>query len=59
MDYTKKELLEEYATEAIEMGSAYTKREAMDYARTMFEVDYQENNLIKVGRRYRKAGQLI
>lgn len=59
MTYTKTELLNEYAMEAIQTGVAYTKTEALEYARTIFEVDYQENNLIKEGRRYRKAGQLI
>lgn len=59
MDYTKKQILDIYIKEAIETGSAYTKTEAREYALSIFEVDYIENNIIKVGRRYQLAGQLI
>lgn len=59
MSYTKKQILDLYIKEALETGAADTKSEALAYARTMFEVDYMENNLIKVGRRYQLANQLI
>lgn len=59
MSYTKKQILDLYIKEALETGVADTKAEALAYARTMFEVDYMENNLIKVGRRYQLANQLI
>ena len=59
MDYTKKQILGMYIKEALETGVTDNKAEALEYARTMFEVDYMENNLIKVGRRYQLANQLI
>lgn len=59
MDYTKKQILDIYIKEALETGVATTRSGAMEYARTMFDVDYMENNLIKVGRRYQLANQLI
>ena len=58
MDYTKKEILDMYIKEALETGVVYTKTEAHEYALSMFEVDYMENNIIKVGRRYQLANQL-
>ena len=59
MNYTKKQILDIYVKEALETGVATTRSGAMEYAHTMFEVDYMENNLIKVGRRYQLANQLI
>ena len=59
MDYTKKEILDMYVKDALETGVTDNKAEALEYARTMFDVDYMENNLIKVGRRYQLANQLI
>ena len=58
MDYTKKQILNMYIKEALETGVSTTRLGAMEYARTMFEVDYMENNLVKVGRRYQLANQL-
>lgn len=59
MNYTKKQILDIYIKEALETGVSTTRSGAMEYAHTMFEVDYMENNLIKVGRRYQLANQLI
>ena len=59
MDYTKKQILDIYIKEALETGVTDNKADALEYARTMFDVDYMENNLIKVGRRYQLANQLI
>lgn len=59
MTYTKKQILDIYIKEALETGVSTTRSGAMEYAHTMFEVDYMENNLIKVGRRYQLANQLI
>lgn len=59
MDYTKKQILDMYVKDALETGVSTTRSGAMEYAHTMFEVDYMENNLIKVGRRYQLANQLI
>lgn len=59
MDYTKKQILDIYIREALETGVSTTRSDAMEYARTMFDVDYIENNLIKVGRRYQLSNQLI
>lgn len=59
MTYTKKQILDMYAKEALETGVTDNKTEALEYARTMFEVDYMENNLVKIGRRYELANQLI
>lgn len=59
MNYTKKQILDMYVKDALETGVADNKADAMEYARTMFDVDYIENNLIKVGRRYQLANQLI
>ena len=59
MDYTKKQIIDMYVKEALETGVTDNKAEALEYARTMFEVDYIENNLVKVGRRYDLANQLI
>lgn len=59
MTYTKKQILDMYVKDALETGVATTRSGAMEYAHTMFEVDYLENNLIKVGRRYQLANQLI
>lgn len=58
MTYTKKQILDMYVKDALETGVATTRSGAMEYAHTMFEVDYMENNLIKVGRRYQLANQL-
>lgn len=59
MTYTKKQILAMYIREAFDTGVTDNKSEAKEYAETMFEVDYLENNLIKVGRRYKLANQLI
>lgn len=59
MDYTKKQILDMYVKEALEMGVTDNKTDALEYARTMFEVDYMENSIVKVGRRYQLANQLI
>ena len=59
MDYTKKQILDMYVKEALETGISDTKTDALEYARTMFEVDYMENSIVKVGRRYQLANQLI
>ena len=59
MDYTKKQILDMYVKEALETGVTDNKAEALEYARTMFEVDYMENNLVKVDRRYKLANQLV
>lgn len=59
MDYTKKQILDMYIKDALETGVTDNKADALEYARTIFEVDYMENNLIKVGRRYQLANQLI
>lgn len=59
MDYTKKQILDMYVKEALETGISDTKADALEYARTMFEVDYMEDSIIKVGRRYKLANQLI
>lgn len=59
MTYTKKQILDLYIKEALETGVTDNKADALEYARTMFDVDYMENNLIKVGRRYQLANQLI
>ena len=59
MTYTKKQILDMYVKEALETGVTDNKAEALEYARTMFEVDYMENNLVKVDRRYQLANQLI
>lgn len=59
MTYTKKQILDMYVKDALETGVADNKADAMEYARTMFDVDYIENNLIKVGRRYQLSNQLI
>lgn len=59
MNYTKKQILDMYVKDALETGVADNKADAMEYARTMFDVDYIENNLIKVGRRYQLSNQLI
>lgn len=59
MDYTKKQILDMYVKEALETGVTDNKAEALEYARTMFEVDYMENSIVKVGRRYQLANQLI
>ena len=59
MNYTKKQILDMYVKEALETGVTDNKAEALEYARTMFDVDYMENSIIKVGRRYQLANQLI
>ncbi len=59
MTYTKKQILELYVKEALETGVATTRSDALEYARTMFDVDYMENSIVKVGRRYKLANQLI
>ena len=59
MTYTKKQILDMYVKDALETGVSTTRSGAMEYARTMFEVDYMENNLVKVGRRYQLSNQLI
>lgn len=59
MDYTKKQILDMYVKDALETGVSTTRSGAMEYARTMFEVDYMENNLVKVGNRYKLSNQLI
>ena len=59
MDYTKKQILDMYVKEALETGVTDNKADALEYARTMFEVDYMENSIMKVGRRYQLANQLI
>jgi len=59
MDYTKKQILDMYVKEALETGISDTKADALEYARTMFEVDYMENSIVKVGHRYQLANQLI
>lgn len=59
MNYTKKQILDIYVKEALETGVATTRSGAMEYAHTMFEVDYMENNLVKVGNRYKLSNQLI
>lgn len=59
MNYTKKQILDMYVKDALETGVSTTRSGAMEYAHTMFEVDYMENNLIKVGRRYQLSNQLI
>lgn len=59
MDYTKKQIMDMYVKEALETGISDTKADALEYARTMFEVDYMENSIVKVGRRYQLANQLI
>ena len=59
MTYTKKQILDMYVKEALETGVTDNKAEALEYACTMFEVDYMENNIIKVKRRYQLANQLI
>ena len=59
MDYTKKQILDMYVKDALETGISTTRSGAMEYARTMFEVDYMENNLVKVGNRYKLSNQLI
>lgn len=58
MDYTKKQILDMYVKDALETGVSTTRSGAMEYARTMFEVDYMENNLVKVGNRYKLSNQL-
>ena len=59
MTYTKKQILDMYVKEALETGVTDNKAEALEYAYTMFEVDYMENSIVKVGRRYQLANQLI
>ena len=59
MNYTKKQILDMYVKEALETGVTDNKADALEYARTMFDVDYMENSIIKVGRRYQLANQLI
>ena len=59
MNYTKKQILDMYVKEALETGVADNKTDALEYARTMFDVDYMENSIVKVGRRYQLANQLI
>ena len=59
MDYTKKQIMDMYVKDALETGVTDNKADALEYARTMFEVDYMENSIIKVGRRYQLANQLI
>lgn len=59
MTYTKKQILDMYVKEALETGVTDNKAGALEYAHTMFEVDYMENNLVKIGRRYQLANQLI
>ena len=59
MDYTKKQIIDMYVKDALETGISTTRSGAMEYARTMFEVDYMENNLVKVGNRYKLSNQLI
>lgn len=59
MTYTKKQILDMYVKEALETGVATTRSGAMEYAHTMFEVDYMENSIVKVGRGYQLANQLI
>lgn len=59
MGYTKKQILDMYVKDALETGVSTTRSGAMEYARTMFEVDYMENNLVKVGNRYKLSNQLI
>lgn len=58
MTYTKKQVLEMYVKEALETGVTDIKADALEYADTMFEVDYMENNLVKMGRRYQLANQI-
>lgn len=59
MNYTKKQILDMYVKEALETGVTDNKADALEYARTMFDVDYMENSIVKVGRRYQLANQLI
>lgn len=59
MTYTKKQILAMYIREAFETGVTDDKSEAKEYAETMFDVDFEENSIIKVGRRYQLANQLI
>lgn len=59
MTYTKKQVLDMYVKEALETGVTDNKVEALEYARTLFEVDLMENNLVKSDRRYQLANQLI
>lgn len=59
MDYTKNQILDIYIREALETGVSTTRSDALEYARTMFDVDYMENSIVKVGRRYQLANQLI
>ena len=59
MNYTKKQILDMYVKEALETGVTDNKADALEYARTLFDVDYMENSIVKVGRRYQLANQLI
>lgn len=59
MDYTKKQILDMYIRESFDTGVTDNKTEAKKYAETMFDVDYEENSIVKVGRRYQLANQLI
>lgn len=59
MTYTKKEILAMYIREAFDTGVTDNKAEAKEYAETLFEVDMEENSIVKVGRRYQLANQLI
>lgn len=59
MTYTKKQILDMYIHEAFDTGVTDNKSEAKEYAETMFDVDFEENSIVKVGRRYQLANQLI
>ena len=59
MTYTKKQILAMYIREAFDTGVTDNKSEAKEYAKTMFEVDFEENSIVKVGRHYQLANQLI
>jgi len=59
MTYTKKQILAMYSREAFDTGVTDNKSEAKEYAETMFDVDLEENSIVKVGRRYQLENQLI
>lgn len=59
MTYTKKQILAMYIREAFDTGVTDNEAEAKEYATTMFEVDLEENSIVKVGRRYQLDNQLI
>jgi len=59
MTYTKKQILAMYIREAFDTGVTDSNSEAKEYAETMFDVDLEENSIVKVGCHYQLENQLI